>query len=120
MTSYDPTLNPRYLGEGPTSEDRQDIEARLEMLQQRLAAVSKAASVFHSEGWEVLGVMLRGMVEDAKEALVGLQEIRDVRYVQGQVRAFSWLLALPRSIEHEHRQLRMEIEELEKLLDLGR
>lgn len=115
---YDPSLNPRYLGPTPMHEaERRKLEIQAAELATRASLFSEIDHLFSDKGWPALRRMLEGMADEAKDALVALKDPGDIRYAQGQIRAFQWLTTLPRYVEAEYQRVSADLALLTEQLE---
>lgn len=92
--TYDPRTAPRYLGE---DVDVAALERANGLLLTDLAALQQVLDVFAEDGWSHIVATLEAEVSRAKDELAMKSFTTDqVAHVQGQIRAFEFLLGLPK------------------------
>ena len=111
---YDPTLNPRYLGDEVVQPERD--QAALVQAQERLKEVSNLRGLLESEIWHTLDRYLRPELERITERLVAydsaLSTMEQVAQARGYRHALWRILdELPETLELAERALIEQITE---------
>jgi hypothetical protein len=118
MAGYDPTTNPRYLGDGTDLEAvRVNDEARLRDLGVRHSALMAALQALRTEGWALLVLDIEEEIRQAQVRLESCATDLEMYRLQGQIQAArKWAGVLPR-LEEQEARVRGEIEELQAMLE---
>lgn len=118
--SYDPNSHPRYLPPDEETDVEQELlrrQRRIAELRRELAVLGEIQELVRQPAWATVAQLLEGMATRARESLVRLTELSDLRFVAGQVRAFEWLAReLPAYVEAQYRLYSEVLEEETRLL----
>lgn len=112
--TYDPSMAPRYLTPEEEHVDVAALENANGLLLRDLGALQQTLDVFAEDGWQHVVATLEAEVSRAKNELAvkSFTEVQ-VAHVQGQIRAFEFLLALPKRAENQRKVLMGRQQEIE-------
>lgn len=95
--AYDHEENPRSLHSVPNPADVAAVEAKVENISEQIQVINKVIGTFGSKGWEVIKHQLVTEMVKAKQWCANpdkTPDLPDLRYVQGQIKAYQYLLGL--------------------------
>jgi hypothetical protein len=115
--TYDPKLAPRFLGD---TVDPKALENAHGILMRDLAALQQTLDTFRSDGWQHIRTTLESEISRIKDELaVKTFKPEQIANVQGQIRAFEYLLALPHRAAQQFKMIQGKQESIERRLNGG-
>jgi len=115
--TYDPATAPRYLGD---DVDLAALENANGLLLRDLAALQQVLNVFAEDGWQHIETTLKAEIARAKDELaMKTFTSEQVSHVQGQIRAFEYLLGIPKRAGDQFKLLTGKQRDVERRIGGG-
>jgi hypothetical protein len=117
MSGYDPKLAPRFLGD---TVDVAALENAQGILLRDQTALQQTLDVFAEDGWQHIRATLEAEIARIKDELaVKTFTSEQIANVQGQIRAFEYLLSLPLRAAQQFKMVSEKRQSIERRISGG-